>query len=207
MLVMLALPLFCAGLRLMCAPAFLDHMNQPQTKHESGADFLCGFSMTVFGSSLLALIKLGNPKMDLATYIFLSFVFVSVPTGIVKGISYLLFGRPCLVRLSDETTAGRKKAFCLHCNACICACFGYLYSCAVVVTCLTLGIIFWFRVGASKGLAFLGSAMFQVRATESACGLSWPHFLCQLQFDEHRLSSWHEKPSLSLTLISALGNN
>ena len=114
--------------------------------------------ITILGSSILAL---SDDSMPLATYIILSFIVVSAPTGIIKAISYSLFARPCLVIMSDESTAGRKKTFCLHCNACFCACCGYCFTFVTMVFCLTLGIIFWVQVGGNDGLWFLGSAMFQ----------------------------------------------
>ena len=48
--------------------------------------------ITILGSSILAL---SDDSMPLATYIILSFIVVSAPTGIIKAISYSLFARPC----------------------------------------------------------------------------------------------------------------
>jgi hypothetical protein len=65
----------------------------PFDESERQADFAAALATSFFGAALMVFVR----DWDAVAKVFISALFITVPSSIIKKISYYLFAQPCLV--------------------------------------------------------------------------------------------------------------
>jgi hypothetical protein len=123
----------------------------PYSTPQRVMEFAGGFVTTFGGAGIL----LSTGSSNFVAVLFLSIVFITVPTVLFRKIAFVLFAAPCLIH-DERKATGTCKTACLKSCEDMGALSGTIITIIWIVVFLTLGLIYWIPAGADAD--FTGNA-------------------------------------------------
>ena len=126
-------------------------------RSERAADFAASFCTSFFGAALMLI----TGENGFIAKFFISALFVSIPTAIIKKLCYYLFAQPCL--LLDRSKSGGCKECCVDCCSKMVTSLGMGIVCVWSTAFFTIGLVLWLQSEAADLLFWAtGLAQFWV---------------------------------------------
>mmetsp|Transcript_69000 Transcript_69000/g.118486 ORF Transcript_69000/g.118486 Transcript_69000/m.118486 type:complete len:569 (+) Transcript_69000:37-1743(+) len=127
----------------------------PFDESERQAAFAAAVATSFFGAALMVFVR----DLDAISKVFISALFVTVPSTLIQKICYYLFAQPCLVYDESKASDARNAMF-DQCGALATAC-GKVFVCAWSCLFLGLGVWFWVAAWEASELAYWAYGLLQ----------------------------------------------
>jgi len=172
---------------------------------ERMADFAASFCTSFFGAALMLFFA----EDDFIVKFFISALFVSVPTAIIKKLCYYLFAQPCLV--IDRSKSGGCTECCVDGCSKLVTGMGMSIVCVWSTVFFILGLVFWIDAEATDLLFWVtGLAQFWVLWFMNMLAMQFYPFQFGLQVLKPfrklscglvRFGQWHIEREQVLTIV------